>query len=273
MWKACNLTSFSPCLTGPVDYLFAYCHKAPRFKSPRGVLVWNRESPVSYVSLHWWPRRDWSLWPHLRRASSRTVTRPSWRQCDYPTWSHTAFLSRFHACCRSPFRLHNRRSRLLGGSPVESLQSHFILTMSHWSSGLPVCFPSQGTQVQIYRGLLMWNRDSPVSDVWLHIYSTYTHIHINVHMNIHICSMDMACNMDMVLQHGHGHGHAIWTCNVDMTWTWIWSYTCSRKCHAAWTSSMDMDMDMQHGHGHAAWTRTCTMDMGLHHGTVERDTI
>ncbi len=35
-----------------------------------------------------------------------------------------------------------------GGSPVESLQSHFILTMSHWSSGLPVCFPSQGTWVQ-----------------------------------------------------------------------------------------------------------------------------
>ncbi len=32
---------------------------------------------------------------------------------------------------------------------VESLQSHFILTMSHWSSGLPVCFLSQGTQVQI----------------------------------------------------------------------------------------------------------------------------
>ncbi len=31
---------------------------------------------------------------------------------------------------------------------VESLQSHMILTMSHWSSGLPVCFPSQGTQVQ-----------------------------------------------------------------------------------------------------------------------------
>jgi hypothetical protein len=32
---------------------------------------------------------------------------------------------------------------------VESLQSHFILTMSHWSSGLSVCFLSQGTQVQI----------------------------------------------------------------------------------------------------------------------------
>jgi hypothetical protein len=32
---------------------------------------------------------------------------------------------------------------------VKSLQSYFILTMSHWSSGLPVCFPLQGTRVQI----------------------------------------------------------------------------------------------------------------------------
>jgi hypothetical protein len=35
---------------------------------------------------------------------------------------------------------------------VRSLQSHFILTMSHWFSGLPVCFLSQGTQVQITWG-------------------------------------------------------------------------------------------------------------------------
>ncbi len=32
MWRACNLTLFSPCLTGPVDYPFASCHKGPRFK-------------------------------------------------------------------------------------------------------------------------------------------------------------------------------------------------------------------------------------------------
>jgi hypothetical protein len=38
LWRACNLTSFSPCLTGPVDYLFASCHKGPRFKSPGGYL-------------------------------------------------------------------------------------------------------------------------------------------------------------------------------------------------------------------------------------------
>jgi hypothetical protein len=38
---------------------------------------------------------------------------------------------------------------------VESLQSHSILTMSHWTSVLPVCFLSQGTQVQILWGVLM----------------------------------------------------------------------------------------------------------------------
>ncbi len=136
---------------------------------PRGVFMWNRDSPVSIVSLHWWPRRDWSSWPRLRRASSRTITRPSCRQSDNPTWSHTAFLSRFHARYRSPFRLHNRRSWLLGGSPVQSLQFHFILTMSQWSSGLPVCLPSQGTQVQIPRGGLIWNGDSPVGVVLLQL--------------------------------------------------------------------------------------------------------
>ncbi len=36
LWRACNLTSFSPCLTGPVDYPFASCHKGPGFKTPGG---------------------------------------------------------------------------------------------------------------------------------------------------------------------------------------------------------------------------------------------
>jgi hypothetical protein len=123
--------------------------------------MWNRDSPVSVVSLHWWPRRDWSTWPRLRWASSRTITWPSCRQCDNPTWSHTALLSRFHARCRSSFRLHNRRRRLLGGgrrSPIESLQFHCIHTMSHWSSGLPVCFPSCGTWVQSPGGYLCETR-------------------------------------------------------------------------------------------------------------------
>ncbi len=43
---------------------------------PRGALMYVKHSPVSVVSLHWWPRHDWSLWPGLRRALSRMVTRP-----------------------------------------------------------------------------------------------------------------------------------------------------------------------------------------------------
>ncbi len=38
LWRACNLTSFSPCLTGPVDYPFASSHKGPGLKSPGGYL-------------------------------------------------------------------------------------------------------------------------------------------------------------------------------------------------------------------------------------------
>jgi hypothetical protein len=65
----------------------------------------------------------------------------------------------FHARCRSSFRLHNRHSRLLGGgSPVESLQSHWIHTQFQWSSGQPVCFPSWGTRVQSSGGYLYETR-------------------------------------------------------------------------------------------------------------------
>ncbi len=108
------------------------------------------------------PRRDWSLWPRLRWASSQTVTRPSCQQCDNPTWSHTALLSQFHARCMSSFLLHNWYSQLLGRNLLESLQSCCIHTQLHWSSGPPVCFPSWGTRAQP-QGVLMWIRNSPFS--------------------------------------------------------------------------------------------------------------
>jgi hypothetical protein len=38
LWRACNLTAFTPCLTGPVDYLLAYCHEGPAGSIPRGYL-------------------------------------------------------------------------------------------------------------------------------------------------------------------------------------------------------------------------------------------
>ncbi len=55
---------------------------------PLGGFCENWDSPVSIVSLHWWPRCDWSfLWPRLRRASSRTITRSScWQSLRGLMW-------------------------------------------------------------------------------------------------------------------------------------------------------------------------------------------
>jgi hypothetical protein len=105
---------------------------------PKGLLIWNRDSPVSIVLLHWWPLRDWSLWSRLRWASSWTATRLLSWQCDNPTWSHTAFLSRFHAGCQSSLQLHNRHSWLLGEPCGEPAISHTAFT--HSSTG-PVVHP------------------------------------------------------------------------------------------------------------------------------------
>ncbi len=126
-----------------------------------GVPLWDRDSPLSVVSLHCWLWHDWSLWPRLRWALSWTITRPSCRQCDNPTWSHTALLSRFHAHYRLSFWLHNQHSRLLGGSPVESLQSHSTSPVVH-----PFASRHEGPGFNP-QGVLMWNWDSPVRVVSL----------------------------------------------------------------------------------------------------------
>jgi hypothetical protein len=129
-------------------------------------------------------------WLIINRASSpTTVTRPSCRQCDSPPWSHTAFLSRFHARCRSPLWLHKRQIRLLGRSRVESLQSHMILTMSHWSSGLICLLPATRVTGSNPLGGLMWIRDSPVSAVSLQaqqrkfktVRGSYTGLDLSIH--------------------------------------------------------------------------------------------
>jgi hypothetical protein len=144
---------------------------------PRGVLMWNRDSPVSVVSLHWWPRRDRSslcpVWggprpePSLGPRADNVIIPLDLTQLSCPGFTLTVGL---------PSRFTTDRVSCGGGSPVESLQSHSILTMSHWSSGLPVCFLSQGTPFQIPRGVLMWNRDSPVSVVSLHTHNYLGHI-------------------------------------------------------------------------------------------------
>jgi hypothetical protein len=119
-----------------------FLSQGTQLQIPWGVLMWNRDSPDIVVSLHWWPWCDWSfLWPRLRWASSRTITRPSCRQCDNPTWSHTALLSRFHALCRSPFRLHNHGVGYWGepcGEPAISIHSHLVSLVQLTTHLLPV---------------------------------------------------------------------------------------------------------------------------------------
>ncbi len=121
----------------------------PGFQIPRGYLC---ETGILLLALSSYIG-DPDVIDHHGLVSGGLRPEPSLGPCadNNPTWSHTAFLSWFHARCRSPFQLHNRRSRLLGGYPVESLQSHFIITRSYWSSELPVCFPSQGIQHDPYQ--------------------------------------------------------------------------------------------------------------------------
>jgi hypothetical protein len=159
LWRACNLTSFSPCLTGPVDYPFASRHEGPRFKSPGGDLCETGISPVSVVSQLWWPWHD-PITGFVTLKASLSFA-PTWW-----TWSLSSSVpvSRSLQVLLSTLQWTESAA---GGSPVESLQSHLNLTMSHWSSGLPVCFPSWGTQVQFPKGYLCETRISPVSVVSL----------------------------------------------------------------------------------------------------------
>jgi hypothetical protein len=125
LWRPCNLTS-SSLHSHHVSIVQWTTRLLPVTKDPGskllGGLMWNQNSPVSVVLLLWWPWRDWSfVWPRLRRASSRTITRPSCRQCDNPTWSHTVLSFRFHARCRSPLRC------LDGTSTNWTSTEHFIL--------------------------------------------------------------------------------------------------------------------------------------------------
>jgi hypothetical protein len=61
LWRPCNFTLLYS-LTGPVGQPFASCLGGQRFASWGCTnSQWNRISPVSVVSLHWWPWCDWSL--------------------------------------------------------------------------------------------------------------------------------------------------------------------------------------------------------------------
>ncbi len=134
--------------------------------NPLGGFMWNRDSSVSDVSLHWWPRRDWSSTglcpPHLSlgpRADNVTVPLDL-TQLSCPGFTLAAGL---------PSGFTTDGVGCWEGSPVETLQSHMILTMSHWSSGLTCLLPATRVTGSNPLGGLMWNRDSSVSVVSLQL--------------------------------------------------------------------------------------------------------
>jgi hypothetical protein len=132
---------------------------------PTGTLMWHRDSPVGVVSLNWWPRCDWSLWSRLRQVSSQALTRLSCRQCDNPSWSHTALLSRFdgfNLAAGPPFGFTTDIVGCWGWAlcrPVISLHSYTV-PLVQWSTRLLPVMRDPGS---IHRGVLMWDWDSPVS--------------------------------------------------------------------------------------------------------------
>ncbi len=98
-----------------VESLQCHCIPTQFHWSPGGYLCETRILLLVLFRYIGDPDVIWSLWPRLRQASSRTVTRLSCSQCDNPTWSHPALLSPFHARCRSSFWLHNWHSRPVWG--------------------------------------------------------------------------------------------------------------------------------------------------------------
>ncbi len=141
---------------------------------PSGVLMWNQDSSVSIVLLLWWPQRDWSFWPHLRRALSRTVTRPSWWQC----YNLIILLDLTQLFCPGFTLAGGPRSGFttdIVGCWGGALQSHYIYTQFHWSVAHPFASCHEGPGFNPQGGTYV-NRDSLVSVVSLHYYNYNTYI-------------------------------------------------------------------------------------------------
>jgi hypothetical protein len=142
LWRACNLTSFSPC---PVVYLFASRHKGPRFKSPGGylcetgilLLALSRyigdPDVIDHHGLVWGGLRPK---PSLGPRADNVIISLDLTQLSCPGFTLAAGLS---SCFTT------NGVGCWGGALWKACN----LTMSHWSSGLTLCFPSQGTWVQI----------------------------------------------------------------------------------------------------------------------------
>ncbi len=156
-WRPC---SYSPIhnLTVPMGQPFT-SGLGGYGSCPRDALTLTMEpgSPVSNVSLHWWPQRNWS-------QTSLQAERFTRLPCHMVTTDIT-WLPQFHSeCCRSLLLFTTywpvtAPVKLLGGRRVEALQLQPNI-QSHWSSGLTICFPPIRATV-CFPGMhshIQWNR-------------------------------------------------------------------------------------------------------------------
>jgi hypothetical protein len=163
MWRACNLTSFSPCFTGPVDYPFASCHKGPGFKSPGGYLCETGilllalscyigdPNVIDHCGLVWGgPRPEPSLGPY----ADNVIIPLDLTQLSCPGFMLPAGLPAGFTTTEW----------LLGGAlwtVCNLISFHHVSLVQGTKPLLPVTRDLCSNPL----GVLMWNRDSPVSVV------------------------------------------------------------------------------------------------------------
>jgi hypothetical protein len=153
VWRACNLTSFSPCLTGPVDYPFASRHKGPRFKTPGGYLC---ETGIFLLALSRYI--DPGVIDHCGLAWGGPRPEPSLGHCADNV---IIPLDLTQLYCPGFLQVSLRASQLTEsaaggepcGEPAISLHSHHVSLVQWTTRLLPVTRELDSNPL----GVLMWN--------------------------------------------------------------------------------------------------------------------
>jgi hypothetical protein len=174
--------------------------------------TWNLDSPVSIVSLHWWPRPDsdhWLCCPSLgaslcsvptmcKPAASSpfngcfTGLRTSMCKPTWSTWSHSSSVT-VSPSLQVLLQASQLTESAAGGGPVESLQSHFILAMSPWPVDYPFASRHEGPRFKAPGGYLCETGNL----LWaLSCYKTSFLFILNTHKTESFFNRNPACRLD-----------------------------------------------------------------------------
>jgi hypothetical protein len=150
MWRACNLTAFTPCLTSPVDYPFASRHEGPRF-NPRG---------GTYMKTGWaGPLPE----PSLGHRADNVII---------PLDLTQLFCPGFTLAAGPPSSFATDIVGCLGGALWRAcnLTALYHVSLVQWTNHL---LPAMRDPGSIPRGVLKWNRGFPVCIVSLQAFQLH----------------------------------------------------------------------------------------------------